>query len=64
MLSRPLYRVLGLLIVLGMLVASAGFANADSRSSAGQKSGEVTYRWVDEKGVVHYGDRVPPQYAE
>ncbi|MGH8284381.1 MAG: DUF4124 domain-containing protein [Steroidobacteraceae bacterium] len=64
MLSRPLYRVLGLLIVLGMLVASAGFANANSRSSAGQKSGEVTYRWVDEKGVVHYGDRVPPQYAE
>src|SRR5262245_17928609 len=24
----------------------------------------VTYRWVDEKGVVHYGDRVPPQYTE
>ena len=23
-----------------------------------------TYRWVDEKGVVHYGDRVPPQYVE
>src|SRR5688572_12769969 len=57
--SRPLYRVLGLLIVLGMLVASAGFANGNSGSS---KSG-VSYRWVDEKGVVHYGDRIPPQYA-
>ncbi len=24
----------------------------------------VAYRWVDEQGVVHYGDRVPPQYAQ
>ncbi len=23
-----------------------------------------TYRWVDSDGVVHYGDRVPPEYAE
>jgi Domain of unknown function (DUF4124) len=23
-----------------------------------------TYRWVDEQGVVHYGDSIPPQYAE
>jgi hypothetical protein len=22
-----------------------------------------TYRWVDDKGVVHYGDVVPPEYA-
>jgi Domain of unknown function (DUF4124) len=22
------------------------------------------YRWVDENGVVHYGDHVPPQYAQ
>jgi Domain of unknown function (DUF4124) len=22
------------------------------------------YRWVDDDGVVHYGDRVPPQYAD
>jgi hypothetical protein len=24
----------------------------------------VAYRWVDENGVVHYGDRLPPQYAK
>ena len=24
----------------------------------------VTYRWVDDQGVVHYGDHVPPQYAQ
>jgi hypothetical protein len=21
------------------------------------------YRWVDDKGVVHYGDRIPPEFA-
>lgn len=25
--------------------------------------GAVAYRWVDEHGVVHYGDTIPPQYA-
>ena len=24
---------------------------------------QALYRWVDEHGVVHYGDHVPPQYA-
>ncbi|CAK0768048.1 putative DUF4124 domain-containing protein [Gammaproteobacteria bacterium] len=23
-----------------------------------------TYKWIDEKGVVHYGDRVPPEYSQ
>ncbi len=23
-----------------------------------------TYRWVDDEGVIHYGDSVPPEYAE
>lgn len=55
--SRPL-RALGLLIVLGMLVASIGFANASG------KTGKGAYKWVDEKGVTHYGDSVPPQYAQ
>jgi hypothetical protein len=22
-----------------------------------------TYKWVDEKGIVHYGDKIPPEYA-
>lgn len=25
--------------------------------------GAVAYRWVDEHGVVHYGDTIPPKYA-
>ncbi len=23
-----------------------------------------TFRWVDENGIVHYGDSVPPEYAD
>jgi len=26
--------------------------------------GGPTYKWVDEKNVTHYGDRVPPEYAK
>jgi hypothetical protein len=25
---------------------------------------DITYKWVDENGVTHYGDRIPPQYAK
>jgi hypothetical protein len=31
--------------------------------STGAKGGPV-YRWVDENGIVHYGDSVPPQYSQ
>ncbi len=27
-----------------------------------QFAAAATYKWVDEKGVTHYGDSVPPQY--
>ncbi len=33
---------------------------ADASSSGGAK----VYRWVDDKGVVHYGDSVPPEYSQ
>jgi len=50
----------GPLVALGLLLVSAGLAPyhalADNRA--------VAYRWVDEQGVVHYGDSIPPQYAE
>jgi hypothetical protein len=29
-----------------------------------QNKRTTTYRWVDEKGVIHYGDSVPPQYSQ
>ncbi len=30
----------------------------------GTDSDAATYRWVDEKGMVHYSDRVPPEEAK
>lgn len=30
---------------------------------AQQKTASKLYKWVDDKGVVHYGDSVPPEYA-
>lgn len=52
---NPLHcsRVCALLLLT--MAASAGFAQ--------NKSQPKTYRWVDDKGIVHYGDHVPPQYA-
>lgn len=41
----------------------AALAPAPARAAGSDKASHV-YRWTDEKGVVHYGDRVPPQYAQ
>lgn len=39
------------------LLASPGFATAPANN------GRVVYKWVDEQGVTHYGDHIPPEYA-
>ncbi|MEL6868989.1 MAG: DUF4124 domain-containing protein [Pseudomonadota bacterium] len=31
---------------------------------AATDSGRALYRWVDDEGVVHFGDSIPAQYAE
>jgi hypothetical protein len=51
---------LKILLLLAAAAVAADAAQADPNSS---KKGGVAYRWVDEQGVVHYGDNVPPQYA-
>jgi hypothetical protein len=54
------------IIMLSLLAASglaAGIAQADPNDSSSTKKGPVAYRWVDEQGIVHYGDNIPPQYA-
>jgi hypothetical protein len=33
-------------------------------SYAQRKEGGRLYRWVDKDGIVHYGDKVPPEYAD
>src|ERR1700739_300549 len=56
--SRPL---LGYLLRVGITLAvSAVCAVAGQPQSSKQG---IAYRWVDEHGVVHYGDHIPPQYA-
>jgi hypothetical protein len=45
-------------LVAASICASLAFGAANS-----SKDKSVSYRWVDENGVVHYGDRIPPQYA-
>jgi len=49
-------RVLALLIALGCVPTLALAQSSDK--------GAVVYRWVDEHGVVHFGDSVPPKYAK
>jgi hypothetical protein len=46
--------------VLALLAAcAAGSVHAQSKNT----SAIPTYRWVDDQGVVHYGDQIPAQYA-
>ena len=46
------------------LVALVCVAALGSQAIAQPKQQPRTYRWVDDDGVVHYGDRVPPEYAD
>jgi hypothetical protein len=36
---------------------------AATRPSQPGNSGRILYKWVDEQGETHYGDRIPPEYA-
>jgi hypothetical protein len=47
------HRLLGPVLLLASMLA-----HADTTSQKG-----IAYRWVDEQGVVHYGDHIPPQYS-
>jgi hypothetical protein len=44
-------------MALGLMLGLIGLL------SGGMAAG-TTYKWVDEQGIVHYGDSIPPQYAE
>jgi hypothetical protein len=57
--SRLLAGILAGTLVLGGQAMAAG----PSKSKKSSQSGPKVYKWVDENGVTHYGDQVPPQYA-
>jgi hypothetical protein len=42
-----------------VLLVSLAYAAKQSTPSSNRKM----YKWVDEQGVNHYGDRIPPEYA-
>jgi len=57
-------------VLLAILLALAATDGADAATKKkvqrGARSGATTgqvYRWVDDKGVVHFGDQVPAEYA-
>ena len=53
---------LRLLLATLLLIAGAGaFAAQTGKNNSNSKP---LYKWTDEKGVVHYGDTIPPQYAK
>jgi hypothetical protein len=56
----PRSSVLALLAVAAFAAAGACAAPKSQQSSAPHTT---MYRWVDDQGVVHYGDQIPPQYA-
>ena len=54
MLLKNLAWALSVLLLLATMCFSAG---------AGPANGRKMYKWVDEQGVTHFGDRIPPEYA-
>lgn len=53
-----------LTLVLATAALLAAAAHAAPSPSRQGKQGGIAYKWTDEQGVVHYGDHIPPQYAQ
>lgn len=51
-------------IARNLLAVVLALGVALSAGAQSQGTGRKVYRWVDDKGQVHYGDSVPPEYAE
>lgn len=39
------------------------FATSLHGAGAAETNGHKLYKWVDDQGVTHYGDSIPPEYA-
>lgn len=48
---------------LGSLLCAALLAAAICCAHAAESNSKKVYKWVDEHGITHYGDRIPPEYA-
>ena len=49
-------------VLSGLLVAFSGAARRANPARA--REHKQTYKWIDEKGVTHYGDSVPSEYSQ
>jgi len=59
------YRLGMALGLAAALIGAPGIAGVAAAADSPATSGATpVYRWVDEKGVVHYGDSVPSQYSQ
>ena len=47
-----------------LLACTAGVALGAQQRSSAPATTSKTYRWVDDKGVIHYGDFIPPEYSQ
>lgn len=48
------------ILAVGILLAGlSAFGSASAN-----EQGTTSYKWTDDKGVLHYGDRVPPEHAK
>jgi hypothetical protein len=67
MLLRPPRHLIPVLLMAVALPAAPAHAAPSTPRPASHSTGSkggIAYRWVDEQGVVHYGDNIPPQYAQ
>ncbi len=46
-------------VVCAVLLFAMSVCTAGAQAPTGRK----LYKWVDEQGITHYGDDIPPQYA-
>jgi hypothetical protein len=56
-------RAAALRILVPALLAACAAGSVAAQAPNPNAPKTTTYRWVDDQGVVHYGDQVPPQYA-
>ena len=49
---------------LGKLATALAAILASGTLLVGHAANAATYKWVDEKGVVHYTDKMPPEQAD
>jgi hypothetical protein len=57
---------IAILALLSVFALDAAVAEQKPRPKKknNQQSEAVTYAWLDDRGVMQYGDRVPPEYAK